>query len=162
MAVTSASEILLILVVWALLVYLWESSADKPLLRGWMLSWSVLTPLLVWWAFRLRRELWRAADESVLTLLRLRLDRARGAIRMAHFNLWLCAIIPVITGLWLVAVQSISHLPSGTSSHRVWWAVLFGTVGLLAFVTGSLVYLRQRRREVSELERLLEKLNASP
>jgi hypothetical protein len=162
MALMTASEILLTLFVWATLLQSWEAFADKPLLRGWMLGWSVLTPLMGWWAFRLRRGQWRAADESVLALLRLRLDRARGGIRMARFTLWTCAFMAVVTGPWLVVMHFGSHLPPGTPSHKAWGAALFVTVWLLAFIIASLVYLRQRRREVTELELLLGKLDATP
>ena len=159
MAATTASEILLTLLVWALLGRLWESSADKPLLRGWMLSWSVLTPLLGWWAFMLRRGLWRATDESVLALLRLRLDRARGGIRMGRFTLWVCGITGLVTVPWLVAMHSGS--PPGTNWRGVWGPALFVTVWLLAYSVGSLVYLRQRRREIVEIEQLLRNLEAT-
>ena len=161
MALTTISEILLTLFVWALLGRYWEPSEDKPLLRGWMLSWSVLTPLLGWWTFRLRRGLWRATDESVMALLRLRLDRAHGGIRMARFTLWVCAIMAVVTGPWLVAVHSDAPPPPGASWHRVWGPVLFVTVWLLAYVVGSLVYLRQRRQEITQIERLLRKVDTT-
>lgn len=161
MALTTASEILLTLLVWGILVQSWEPSANNPLLRGWMLAWSVLTPLLAWWTFRLRRGLWRAADESVLALLRLRLDRARGGIRMARFTLCACAVMALVTGPWLVVVQSRLPALPGTPWHRVWGAALLMTVGLLTYIIGSWVYLRRRRREVAEIERLLRKLDAT-
>ena len=161
MALTTGSEILLTLFVWALLGRYWELSGDKPLLRGWMLSWSVLTPLLGWWTFRLRRGLWRATDESVMALLRLRLDRAHGGIRMARFTLWVCAIMAVVTGPWLVAVHSDAPPPSGAHWSRVWGPVLFVTVWLLVYVVGSLVYLRQRRQEIAQIERLLRKVDTT-
>lgn len=98
--------------------------------------------------YRLRRGLWHAANDSLVSLLRLQRARRRNAIRMA---LWGPLFLPLglLVGLLIGRDETTPALLPGLP---LWLRLLLAAGIIIGFCIGSLLYVRRQRRRIASID----------
>lgn len=156
----AALEIGVIFFVWGMTYWLWDDVGTSVVWRSWLVVWSVLTPIFVYWSFRHKSGLWQPADQSVLGLLHLQQQRAVSSQRFAGYSIVVMFIAIVMVWLWGGAAHWLEAGQAHFDVARNFEAVLLTTLWLLIGAACTEWYRRRQQRKHQEVGRILAQLES--
>lgn len=159
MRLAVAMELLSAAVLYGFALWAWDRPDTTDLHRYWIAFCGALMPLLLWLSLSARRGLWRAADPSVLGLLRLRIARARSGERLGWLTLAITAVMLVAASAWIALFDHLQPTPNAATAARRLWLWLGIVVFSLGWIGGSAWYIRACRRARARWQGLLRQLD---
>jgi len=159
MRLAVAGELLSAAVLYGFAIWAWERPDTTDLHRYWIALWCAVMPLLLWLSLSARRGLWRAADESVVGLLRLRIARARSGERLGWLTIGVTAAMLVAASLWIGLFHHLHPTADTAKAARRLWGLVGIVVFSLSWIGGSWWYIRARRRERARWEGVLRQMD---
>jgi hypothetical protein len=140
--------------------WMWPKAGS--VLKGWLLLWCLLAPLLTWWWWHLRRGTWRAPGASLHDLLALKRKRLQVAERMAFHSWWMLIVCAFLIVIVAIARWYDGELAGKSAAFRAgyWVGVSVSLVWLCLWLVGVYFYRKKKRRQLQEIDKLISELDA--